>query len=290
MGRESQEPTHFDLLPTPAVGERTVRLWVLERLLREDVTVTLNTTLQRFVSDLGVPNDGACDAGYGLYQLTAAGARSNDGYLSYLFAKPKTGNGVLARLTPFREPKTKWIMKDWPAVMRSLFFVRGEYTDVVETPRIPRMPSPNQSSFDYDLSHVKRMTDDRMILYPSVTVSTEVIVREYLSNVPFEKVPVKSPIPRRVSYNFEGNRESIDCLGPEVRVPLMVKNGILVPDAGTPRAEESGWEFGTIFPASQPMQTWEPHIYAADDRFDDGVYYLTTYEALPPPLPPPLRF
>lgn len=289
MSREAQEPTHFELLPTPDVGERVVRLWVQEQRLREAVRPALNTTLQAFVSSLALPPDGACAAGYGAYQLTGPGGRTGDGYLGFLFARSQTGAGVLARLTPFRT-KTRWLVRDWPAVMRSLHFVRGKYHDETEQPTTPPFPVANQGFYDYSLSKVKTMTDDRLVLYPAVSTSTEVIVREYLSSVPFSKVPVRVPIPRRVSYNFEGTRESIDCLGPEVRVPLMVREGVLVPDAGTPHAAESGWEQGTIFPASQPMQTWEPHIYAAEDSFEDGIHYLKTYEALPPPLPPPLRF
>lgn len=282
MGREAQEPTHYDLLPSPHVGERAVRLWVLEEIFRETVRPVLNTTLQDFVSNLGVPNDGACDAGYGLYEMTGPGGRSGDGYLGFLFAAPKT---ALQKATPFKTSPI-WDDYTWPDVLKILIGVQGVVVDEVE-----RVESDNsayvQSQINYHTNRDRLKTEDRMLFYPGMRTATEFIVREYLSPTPFTGIKVERPIPTQVYYNHQGMVKSLNCLHPTVTVPELMRGARMIPGFGTPNAADY-FAQGLVFPATNMLE-WEPHLSRAEMIDRDGVYYLKTYEAQPPPLPRPQK-
>lgn len=285
MPRQAQESTHFELLGTPHVSERVVKLWVWEGTLRESVRPTLHMTLQAFVAELGVPNDGACDAGYADYELTGAAGRSGDGYLGYTFAKPQTGAGDLLLMTPYKDPQTIWPRKEWHPILDRLYAIRGEAREGSEA-LDTFIYTSDAGNFGAPLLKNKTLTLDRLVLYPGITCPTEVIVREYLSSRPFTNVQVRTPVPTLVQYSYLGMQNSLVCLHPTVTVPELIKGGKLLEGFGTPDPQEYGAERGIVFPETN-FTTWEPHIYDAEYEEDGGVYYLKTYEALPPELPDP---
>jgi len=263
-----------------------VKLWVWEGKLGESVSATLNMTLQAFVSSLGVPNDGAVDAGYGAYELTGTAGRSGDGYLAYLFAKPKTGSGDLRRMTPYKDPKTIWPTKTWHPILDRLYAIKGNVSEGFEGGDGIIYNGGSNGSEGYTLNKTKTLTLDRLVLYPGITCPTEVIVREYLSSRPFTHVDVRVPVPTQVQYSYLGMQNSLVCLHPTITVPELIKGGKLVEGFGTPNPQEYGEERGLVFPETN-FRTWEPHIYDAEFSEENGVHHLKTYEALPPELPKP---
>lgn len=280
MSRESQEPTHYELIPTPHVGERAVKLWVKESVFHASVTPVLNTTLEAFVGSLSVPNDGACANGYGLYELTGPGGRSGDGYLGFLFAKPKT---TAQRAAPFKTTRI-WDDYSWPDVLKILIGVQGMIIDEVEQVEYDQAVYTGLSA---RTNRDRLKTEDRMLFYPGQRTATEFVVREYLSPTPFTGIKVERPIPTQIYYNHQGMVKSLNCLHPTVTVPELMRGARLIPDFGTPNAADY-FAKGMVFPATDMLE-WVPHLSRADMSDQDGVYYLKTYEALPPSLPRPQK-
>jgi len=282
MPLETQESKHFNLIPTADVGERVLRLWVNEDSLRADTTIATGTALTAFLPM--VPKANAALQGYGSYLLTRPAGRREDGYLGFDFAKPKTAAQLIA---PFKTT-TIWDDYSWPAVLKYLGGVEGLLEEEVDTWGSVTGPGITSIGYQFDVGKQRLKTEDRLVIYPSQRTATEITVREYLSPTPFTGIQVERPIPTQVQYSYRNMQRSLECLHPTVTVPELLKGARPIDGFGTPNAAAA---FGRDieFPATN-MLDWVPHLYRADMSDEGGVYYLKTYEALPPPLPRAQRF
>lgn len=281
--REPKDP-YITLVPTPDVGERVVQLHVPQRLFTALTSVTQGMTMTAFIAAL-VPTDttAAVIQGYDSYTLTqpVLNDTGSDGTLSFYFAKPKATT-ALHDLTPFKT-ETKWIDLPWPGVLLYLYASQGRVDE--EREEFPSAYTNYNASLTF--SQKSRVVyEDRLGFVPAQQVSTEVIIREYLSNLPFTDVVVETPVTETVQYLYKGMRRTLECLHPDVTIPELLKGGKRVPNFGTPFVSERPYGQGQFYPATE-MSTWEDHIFKAVYTSDNGVYYLTTFEALAPALPDP---
>jgi len=280
--REPKLP-YITLVPTPDVGERVVRLHVPQRQFSDATTIVAGMTMTAFLAAL-TPTDttDSIELGYDDYTLTqpVLNDEGTDGTLSFYFAKPKA-SASLPDLTPFKE-ETKWLEYPWPAVLLTLYGLEG----TVEYQEDGLIYFTTSSPYGGTKS-TREVAEDRLALVPAQRISTEVIIRHYLSNVPFTDVPVETPITDTIQYSHRAMQRSIDCLHPLVRIPELLKIGRIIPDFGTPNASSVSLSEGQIYPETN-QTTWQDHIYDAKYSEENGIYYLTTYEALAPALPKPI--
>jgi len=275
MPVEPQETKIFNLIPTADVGERVLRLWVREQDIRADTSLTTGTALTAFLPML--PRADATLLGYGSYLLTRPAGRRGDGYLGFDFAKPKT----TAQLrTPFKTTRV-WQDYTWPDVLKILLAVQGDEEDEVEA-QGGQYPGVGGTVDRYN-QKTRTKTEDRLLYFPGSRRATEFIVREYLSPTPFTGLQVERPIPTQVHYNHRGMERRLTCLHPTVTVPELLQGARMIAGFGTPNATDVFGK-GLVFPATNMLE-WVPHLCRAEMSDEGGVYYLRTYEALPPELP-----
>lgn len=284
--REPKSP-YIALIPTPDVGERVVQLFVPQRLFSSSTVVTSGMTLTAFLAAL-TPTDVTCaiEQGYDLYTLTQPvldDTAGSDGMLSFYFAKPKTSSSTLD-LTPFKE-ETKWQDYTWPAVILTLYGVEGTVTHEQDT---YAYQNALVNTYDTVTDRVRSVTEDRLTYIPAQRISTEVTIRHYLSNTPFTDVIVETPVTDTVQYHHRDMQRTIDCIHPLILIPELLKDSKLIADFGTPNASEGSRKAGQVFPATLPMSEWQDHIFDAKYSENNGIYYLTTYEAIAPALPDPI--
>lgn len=274
MPLESREPTSFDLLPTPHVGSRMVRLWVRQEHLRQNVTVTEGQTVAAFLSAIQVATSDVLTAGYGDYVLTEPGPTRDGGYLSFHFTAPSTSLR-LKELTPWSQ-KTIWLPEyGWPDVLRYLYAVEGRATDQLRT-----QTGANR------ITDTKVLQLDRYELVQGGGFPTEVIVRRYLTSGLITGLKAERPMPQPVNYAWNGLRNSLVCLHDDVTVPEILTQSQRIPRFGTENAIEVANLGEQFFPRTNFL-TWQRHIYRIEqsDRPVNGYYETVTYEALPPPMP-----
>ncbi len=282
--REPKAP-YIAHIPTPDVSERVIQLFVPQKFFSASTNITTGMTITAFLAAL-MPMDttDVVEKGYESYTLTQPvlnDTAGSDGVLSFYFAKPKTSSSILD-LTPFKE-ETKWLEHSWPAVILTLYGVEG----TINFERDEADYFANGLLFT-GTQRTREVAEDRLAYVPAQTISTEVLIRHYLSNSPFTNVLVETPVTDTVQYSYRGMQRTLDCIHPRITVPELFKNGKPIPDFGTPNALEVSRGAGQIFPATLPMSEWQDHIYRADYSDSDGVYSLTTYEALAPALPDPI--
>jgi len=278
--REVKLP-YYRLSPTGDVAERVVELFVPQQFFLATTIVTPGVTMTNFLSSLApMDKTRVLDAGYSSYLLTGPMLNGTpEGTLGFYFAKPKT-SASLPSLTPFKQ-ETIWQDYDWPTVIYSLYAVQGEMETERESYNFIQSPGGGPNGNDYNLWHYKPVFLDRYRIINGRRLSTEIIIRDYNSPVPFTDVIVEQPVTTVVSYSYLDIRETIDCLHPDIFIPEMFKSGRLISGFGTQGKTEHPAGTGQFFPATN-MQDWESHIFRADFSSSNGLYQLRTYEALPP--------
>lgn len=280
MGRDTQEPTTFEVLPTADVAERAARLWVPQSKLDATTTITPGTTLADFLNDRAVDKGGALSQGYGSYVLTREPAARAGDYLGYTFAKPKTAADLM---TPFNE-ETIWVPDfEWPAVLQVLIGMAG-YVRNLET----EAGFNGGTATSNNLARLEAR--ERLFLVPQQRLSTEVIKREYQSPQAFDPAVFfcDPPVPMQVSFSYLGMQRSLVCLHERITVPEQMTDATPIEGFGTSNTKGVDWSRGQVFEATSPHTTWEPHIYRIDTGRQGGLYTMTTYEAIPPEMPDPL--
>lgn len=274
MPLESREPTSFDLLPTPHVGSRVVRLWVRQEHLREGVTITEGQTVTSFLSAIQVATSDVLSAGFGSYVLTEPGPVREGGYLSFHFTQA-TADLRLKKLTPWSE-KTIWDSDFmWPDVLRYLYAVEGRAADLTR-----------EQSGVADILETKLLQVDRYELVQGGRIPTQVIVRRYLTSGPMTGLVAERPQPQPVVYSWKGLSNSLNCLHDDIIVPELLQVARVIDRFGTANAPDIAQLGEQLFPRTNFL-TWRSHIYRIEqsDRPVNGYYETVTYEALPPPMP-----
>jgi hypothetical protein len=280
MPREPREDTFFDLLPTPSVGTRAVRLWVRQEFLRAGTSITTGTTVQAFVGTLNVQAGDVLTAGYGSYVLTAPGPADGRGYLAFDFGPP-AASLALASLTPWSE-KTIWENDfSWPPVLRYLLANRGTAKELTEDGE----SISGSTTTTTTNARTRILYVDQFELVPGVRVPTQVIVRRYLTPGLITGLKAERPIPTPVRYSYLTMQNSIECLHDDVIVPELLDNPRRLSGFGTKNGIERD-QGGQLIPRTNFL-TWLPHIYRIDqdDQPRNGLYETTVYEAQPPVMP-----
>lgn len=272
---EPREPTSFELLPTPHLGTRVVRLRARQEFIRATTSITEGMTVAAFIAALNVAGSDVLTAGYGDYVLTAP-APAGSGYLGFDFAPPATSLKVNA-LTPWSE-KTIWMDYTWPDVLRYLYAMTGVQNDEEST----------------GLSGVTLLTDykkkvltlDRYELVQGGEIPTQVIVRRYLTPGLITGLRAERPMPQPVRYAWNRLVNSLNCLHDEVIIPEILSEAQLVPGFGTENGSSYADLGQQVFPRTNFL-TWQKHIFRVEqsDVPQNGLYETVTYEALPPPMP-----
>ena len=274
MPLESREPTSFDLLPTPHVGSRVVRLWVRQEHLRSSTTITEGQTVAQFLAAIQVVSSDVLSAGFGSYVLTEPGPVREGGYLSFHFAAPSTSL-QLNRLTPWSE-KVIWDSDFlWPDVLRYLYAVEGQAVDVTR-----------EQTGVADILERKTLQLDRYELVQGGRIPTQVIVRRYLTSGLITGLVAKRPMPQPVIYSWNALSNSLNCLHDDIIVPEVLTQARVIDRFGTPNAPDAAALGEQFFPRTNFL-TWRSHIYRIEqsDRPVNGFYETVTYEAKPPPMP-----
>lgn len=278
--RERREDTFFDLLPTPDVGTRAVRLSVRQDRLRATSTITLGTTVQRFVADLLLNAGDVLAAGFGDYVLTAPGPADGAGYLAFIFG-PASTSAKLKDLTPWSEKKV-WQEYDWDDVLRYLYAVEGKQKDLAETGTSTTAGTPTSLQSE----RRKILTLDRYELVRGGRLPTEVIVRRYLTSQLITGIKAERPMAQPVRYAWNGLQNNIVCLHDDITIPEILTEASRLEGFGTANGIEQYEQGGQFFPRTNFL-TWQQHIFRVEqaDQPRDGLYETVTYEALPPPMP-----
>lgn len=276
MPLEPLESTSYDLLPTPDVGTRVVRLKLRQDFIKATSTFTLGMTAAAFIGQTNVQAASVLNDGYGAYVLTGPGPAVGGGYLAYDFAPPATSLKVNA-LTPWSE-KTIWMDRPWPDVLRYLYAMTGVQNDEEST----------------GLSGVTLLTDykkkvltlDRYELVQGGEIPTQVIVRRYLTPGLITGLRAERPMPQPVRYAWNRLVNSLNCLHDEVIIPEILSEAQLVPGFGTENGSSYADLGQQVFPRTNFL-TWQKHIFRVEqsDVPQNGLYETVTYEALPPPMP-----
>jgi len=274
MPLEPREPTSFDLLPTPHVGSRVVRLWVRQEHLRAGVSITEGQTVQAFMAAINVTPSDVLTAGYGSYVLTEPGPSREGGYLSFHFTAPSTSL-KLKDLRPWSE-KTIWDSDFvWPDVLRYLFAVEGKAVDLTR-----------EQDLVADIRETKFLQVDRYELVQGGRIPTQVKIKRYLTSGPITGLVAERPMPQPVTYSWKGLSNSLNCLHDDITVPELLLQSRIIDRFGTPNAPDVAQLGEQFFPRTNFL-TWRSHVYRIEqsDRPRDGYYETVIYEALPPPMP-----
>lgn len=253
MARESQEPTHWDLVPTLDTSEDVLLLWVKQTLLTPGLAGrTLGTTLKNFLAARNVEKDNAITH-FGNYVLTGPGPRSGDGYLGYYFAAPKT---YTTRIDANGDT-TAWsdvtIIKDydWPPVLRVLYAMSGTKRDGTD-------------NIDSNWNRARPLVIERMELVPGGRYPAWHRIERFHAGVRWTDVEAERPVPTRVSWTLPNAAvynapQSLDCLHDDITFPELFIEGSPVPNWGTPPgAGALPYGTGQVYPATN-MLDWMEH-------------------------------
>jgi|GEM_PF-4402957 len=277
MGRNAQEPTHLQRLPTPAVGQISVLLWVLNTKIKDNTALTAGVTLDAFAAPLGALKDGVMEGGFGSYLLSHEPPRdSGDGYLGYTFTKPSTALSTdLDQQTAVYERET-WRDMSWPNVLRWLRGVTGTAKQHTEAGLSGATATSNTRTANFAV--------DQFDLVPGGNFPTQVIVRKYVTPQPITGIILERPHATPVRYSYLNMVNNLEALHGDVFVPSLLSSETPINDFGTLEAPDL--TRGQLFPRTNHL-TWIPHYFAADVPTEpkNGVYETTIYEAIPPPLP-----
>jgi hypothetical protein len=280
MALEPLEPTGYDLLPTPDVGQRVVRLKLRQDFIRATSTFTRGMTVAAFIGQTNVQAASVLTDGYGEYVLTAPGPAMGGGYLTYDFAKPVT-SAALNDLTPWSD-KTIWDPDfEWPAVLRYLMAVTGKATELTESGTSVTGATTTRNSN----TRSKVLILDRYELVPQSRLPTQVRIRRYLTPSLITGLVAERPQPTVVRYSYLGMANSMLCLHDEVIVPELLQNASRITNFGTRSGIERA-SSGQLIPRTNFL-TWLPHTFRIEqsDQPRDGLYETVVYEALPPAMP-----
>lgn len=277
---EPQEPTAFDLIPTADLSEWAGRLWVRQDRFHESTAITAGVTMQAFLADLGIDKADGLSRGYGSYLLTREPpVQREGGYMGFTFAKPKTAAELLV---PFNE-ETIWVQNfRWPAVLQVLIGMAG-YINNIET------EVGSDSTGATANAKARLEAQERLFLVPEQRLATEVIVREYQSPSAFDSSVFfcDPPVDMEVSFSYLGMRRSIVCLHDKVTIPEQMVDATQIEGFGTDSQKGVDFSRGQIFEKTNHT-TRRAHIFDIESGKRGGVYYMKTYEALPPKMPKPL--
>jgi len=277
MGRNAQEPTHLQRLPTPALGQISVLLWVLNTKIKASTSLTAGVTLDAFAATVQASKEGIMDGGFGSYLLSGEPVRdSGDGYLGYTFTKPSTAASTdLDQQTAVYERET-WRDMPWPNVLRWLKGVNG--TAIKETSAGTDGVGATSNTL------TERFAVDQYDLVPGGMFPTQVMVRKYVTPAPITGIVLERPFATPVRYRYLEMVNSLECLHEDVIVPPLLTAETTIENFGT--ASPPDTSRGQLFPRTNHL-TWIPHYFAADVPTEpkNGVYETTIYEALPPIMP-----
>lgn len=276
MARPSQPPHIFQRLPTAALGQVSILLWLLGSKVLSATAITAGTTLDSFCTTFSISRDDPQDDDFGSYILTTAPPLDTyTGYLGYTFTKPSTAASTdIENQTPISERTVWWRdAMPWPSVLRWLRGVEGTAVDEVE------------KSGSTTNKHHQTFALDMFDLVPGGNFPTQVIVRKYITPELITNIVVERPHATQVRYSYLGMVNNLECLHGDVFVPPLLTSQTLIDGFGTENAPDL--TRGLLFPKTNHT-TWQPHFFAVDQSAEpiNGVFETTIYEALPPLMPP----
>lgn len=279
MSRPSQPPHIFQRLPTAALGQVGILLWVLGSKILDATSITEGTTLDTFCSTFSIPRDDPQNDDFGSYILSPTPPQDNNaGYLGYTFSKPSSALSTnLEDQTPIYERTIWWKEKmEWPSVLRWLRGFEGTAAHILESGASGASSTSNKQAQTFAV--------DMFDLVPGGYFPTQVTVRKYITPALITSILLERPHPTSVRYSYLGMSNNLECLHDDVIVPPLLINQSPIEGFGTEDAPDLSR--GQLFPRTNFL-TWQPYLFAADQPEEprNGVFETTTYEALPPIMP-----
>lgn len=266
-------PSSSKVVSTPNPNERAVAVVVQSHLIQADASLPLGTLYKEtpeWADKSMIPS------GYGDYTFGWQDTAGDDA-IAFYFYKPK-GNEQFS--TPFIE-YTEWKEHSWDAVLKWITFNpdRG----------MPLSANGINTAGQAAIFQAPRW-QVKYAWHRGMTLSTKVLVRKFLSNVPFPDWACKSndPMPTEVSWDLVGTSGSMgSCLHDDVTVPAQGQGGSFtsINADNAQEASNSTDRTGQVFPRTNHL-TWQKytdnHVQYVNGQ------YLRTEETFFPPVPPRL--
>ena len=252
-------------LPTPLVGEWSLRLAVTEARVRPELVLTPGTTYK----DLPISTTEKPEVElWGDYLLTHV-TRGEQGYHYYFFGKPKSDAEAA---TPIREPLPGAQHYDWPTVLHAIVFGLDAAFPVTEA-------RPGGRSVKVPRERARR------IITQSAFALCKTLTYEYLSPTPFNIPTQVQPVPGEVEWIVNGQAERLTCLHPAMTLPSRGGNWNMTSIQGDAGSADMMPSATKHFPAT-PLEDWGPFpirdTQSAPWENDFGLYYRTRTIIYPP--------
>ena len=248
-------------------------LYVEEKYFTASTVLTSGTTLANFMSNEDIPKGDAITAGFSSYiyreQLDKQGNR-----LRFVFLAPKTEAQQLQPVKPtFTINETTY----WPDWLLSLYMLEATINLQTEA----NGASTTAGAFTTTVTGTRFL--DRYILFKGGDYNTVHEIDEFFSQTPITSLVATEPRPMPVFYNFQGVRNSLDCIHAGVTVPEPYLTATRVENFGTPNAQEVVWQDGSVFPPTNHV-AWIPHYRKLIVTERDGGFYYRRHRVIPPRL------
>lgn len=206
--------------------------------------------------------------GFQDYQLLNAGREGDD--LWFKYGKNKTLSDQDTRFRTFFTNRRY----TWPAVLEDLY--------VVQTKAF------QQAVFDGTTTQTLPSYFPRYSFRPAVSVSSVVMVEQFLSPVPWSRAAVthQQPIPTGVHSSWVGlSFDFQECLHPNIVVTEQVPGASVVSGVGVVNPSISRNLQRKIIPETNFLD-WAPFVYEDAVEPNDGSFLRERITYFPPNLPP----
>lgn len=205
--------------------------------------------------------------GYEDYQLLNVSREGND--LWFKYGKNKTLADADTRFRTFFTNRRY----TWPAVLEDLY--------VVQTKAF------QQAVFDGSITQTQPSYFPRYSFRPPVSVSTVVMVEQFLSNVPWPKAAIThtQPIPTGVHGSWIGVSFDFQvCLHPRIVITEKVPGATVVSGVGVVSPAVSRNLYQKIIPETN-FPDWLPFVYEDNVEPNSGAWLRERVTYFPPNLP-----
>jgi len=247
-------------VPTPLVGEWSLRLMVSESVVRPDYVIAKGMTYRDLRIDRALKPEVNLWGDYVLTRVTGA----DGGYNAYWFAKPKS---ELERNTPYKEEAGRSRHYEWPAVLHGILFAEDR-------------DFPVEVQTGVNLTTLRPRLVARVAKTPRTFALCRTVVKSYLSPTPFRPPQRPQPATSEVEWVINGQAERLECLHEQLTLPAA--GGNWSPKFTVGQVKGLPTEL-RIFPAT-PLVDWEPFVVSQshDQRESDGLYELVEEWLMPP--------
>lgn len=278
-------PSDLQILPTPSPEEFLVTVRVPDRKFNPSLVLKAGVTL---LSAQSAQQQGKSPTTFAQFMWAVNSERVNDfgnyvylkceksdpDHIRWFFGRAKTSE---QRNTPFSTfPDTR--QYTWPAVLEDLFIIQSSVKQYINT----------GSGVEDAPRYLPRYR-----YRPAVPYNSTVIVRQYLSDVPWAEIELthEQPVPTDINGSYIGlpNIDFQRCLHDAVRFRETTPGAQIVDGIGQVRPPNDRALRGQVFPPTNFID-WQPFFIEDRQQQVDGLWLRESIEIHPPLPPEPIYF